>query len=162
MNDKKLQACCFFSMLSMITVLCILLKFGGNEMKCCQTLIISILIGLIAIAAIACIWCCDKNQTALCSKTLFVDDAGLYAMYNGKKKGTICCIQYYDSIKFLSEDKAMPTRIYIKHGKTIDKEIFDFLKENGYEFSCATPDCIVIENQIEKGTEKQQKDSAKQ
>lgn len=134
----------FFTMLFLLSLLCIFLYFGGNEMKCCEKIIISIFIGVIAVLAIICVWFSNDKKESLCQETLYVDDAGLFVLCSGKRNPKICHIQYYESVEELKKCSSKLSKIYIKPNVEIDSKLIDYLKNNGYEFSILNSDTTVI------------------
>lgn len=120
-------------------------------MSCCEKICISIIIFVIAIFACICLWKLDFKKQNICGNQIYVEDVGIYVLYKGKHKPNICQIKYYDSVKDLKENNSETTRIYIKSGENIVQDIFDLLKDKGYEFSVENSDStIVIKSQNKK------------
>lgn len=133
-ESKNIPVIAFLAMLFSLTLLCIFLYFGGCEMTCCKKIVLAVVIGIITSVISLCVLCCCECKPRACQEPLYVEDAGVYIIYKGKKKHKFCCVQYYESIAEI-EGKSKATRIFITDGTKIDKELFDFLKDKEHEFS---------------------------
>lgn len=151
----------FFSMLFSMTLLCIFLYFGGEEMSCCEKICASILIVAIAVFGVICIFKINVREKLCYKDAIYVEDAGLYVLYKDKNKPKICQIKYFEKLEDLQKNNPKITRIHIKSGSSIDKEIFDLIENNDYEFSIENSDAtIVIKNKNETdNSEKAEKDN---
>ena len=128
-ENKHIPLVTFLVMLFSLTLMCIVLYFGDYEMNCFKKIVVAIVIGVVTAMISLCILCCCEGKAPL-----YVEDAGVYIMYKGKKKHKLCCIQYYDTITEI-EEKSKTARVFITDGAKIDKKLFDFLKDKEYEFS---------------------------
>jgi len=161
MKNKNIVNISFFSMLFSLSLLCIFLYFGENEMKYCEKLIVSVFIGVIAVLAIICICASSGKNAPNYKEQLYVDEAGVFVLYSGKKNSKICHIQYYESVEELKNFCSKQSKIYIKPNVEISSDFLDYLRKGGYEFSILNPNTtVIIKNKntnSSNGEEKNQK-----
>lgn len=143
MKNDKIVTYSFLSMTLLLTLLCIFFYFGENVMEVCEKLIAIIFVALTAICACLCIGF-SKSEKTDC-KTLYIEDAGLYILYKGKKKNPkICRVQYFASVDDLNKEKPEITKIHIANDTDIGTQIFKWAKENELEFSIENSNSTII------------------
>ena len=143
MKNDKLVTCSFLSMTFLLTLLCIFFYFGENVMEVCEKLIAIIFVALTAICACLCIGF-SKSEKTDC-ESLYIEDAGLYILYKGKKKNSkICRVQYFNSVDDLIKEKPEITKIHISNDTNIGTQIFKWAKENELEFSIENSNSTII------------------
>ena len=130
-NNKNIQLIAFFAMVAMITLLCIFLYFGGNEMEKLQKGFAIGSIVLIAICASLCIAFAKPVEKK-------IEGSEIIIVRTRKKDSKTLRIQCFDSLADMMNGNASTTKICILSDVNTSKEIFDLCKDEAYNVSIET------------------------
>ena len=107
-DDKTLALISFFAMVTLLSLLCIFIYFGGNEMDNKAKLCTILFIIVIAVAACCCILFSKPAKKNVCK----IECSDVYILYKDKKFKT-CRIQFFNSLGDMMNDKLSETKIFI-------------------------------------------------